>query len=112
MESDRFEDAITFDHLRFLHEINDGLGGNVYPNVSDMGPKLHRKIDIIEERTTAGVRVVVVWEHRPIADEILAPRAKLPTAVDTPPKYGSGIIGGLGPPSTNGVNCEEPVKVI
>ena len=54
----------------------------------------------------------MVWEHRPIADEILAPRAKPPTATGTPPKYGSGIIGGLGPPFTSSVDCEEPVKMI
>jgi len=54
----------------------------------------------------------MVREHGPIADEILAPRAKLPTAADTPSKYCSSIIGGLGPPFTSGVDCEEPVKMI
>lgn len=48
-ESDRFADVIALDHLRFLNEINDGLGGSVYPDVSDMSPKLPDKIDVVEE---------------------------------------------------------------
>lgn len=48
-KSDWFEDVIPLDHFRFLYEINDGPGGNVYPNVSDMSPKLLDKIVVVEE---------------------------------------------------------------
>jgi len=41
--------VITLDHLRFLHKVNNGLGGNVYPNTSEVGPKFFNKIDVIEE---------------------------------------------------------------
>ena len=46
---DRFEDVITFDYLRFLYKIKDGLCGNLCPYVSDIRPKLLDKIDVIEE---------------------------------------------------------------
>ena len=102
---------IALSHIGFLHEIDDGPGGNVRPDVGDMGSKLLSEIDIVEEGTTARVRVFMVWKHRPIADEILAPCSKSSTAACTLPENGSGMVGGLCPPHTGGVGREEPIEM-
>jgi len=54
----------------------------------------------------------VVWKHRPIANEILAPRPKPSTAASSLPKDGSGIISSLDPPSTGSIERKEPIKMI
>ena len=112
VKSDRLEDVITLGHIRLPHEIDNGLGGNVCPDIGDMSPQLLDKISVVEEGPTAGVRVVMVREIEPIANEVLAPCSKPSTAVSALPKDGSSIISGLDPPSTSGIEREKSIKMI
>ena len=111
-EGNRFTDTVTFDHLRFLDEINDSLGRNVCPDVSDVNEQLLDEIDIVNEGTAAGVCVAVVWKRRPVTNEILCPLPKPSTTASTLPDNGSSVIGSLDPSFTRGVNCKEPIQVI
>ena len=111
-KSDRSKDTITFDYLGFLHEVNNGLGRNICPSVSDVAEQFLGEIGIIEEGTATRVRMIMVWKCRAVTDEVLAPCSKPSTATGTPPEYFSGIICGLDPSFTGSVDCEKSIELI
>ena len=112
VESNRFEDTIMLHHLGFLREIDNSLGRNVCPDFCNMTKQLLDEINIVKEGIATGVRIVVIWKHRPVTDKILAPRSEPSTAAGTLPEEESGIISGLDPSFTSGINREEPIEVI
>ena len=69
-------------------------------------------MDIIKEGTTTGVHIAVIWKCRTVTTKVLAPHSKLSTAGGALPKYGSGIVSGLDPSFTSGVDCKEPIEII
>ena len=111
-ESDQVDDMVTGYHLQFPHKINDSLGGNMCPDVSNVCTQLLSKTDVIEGGIAPGVCIVVVWKSRAVPDEILPPRSKPLTAASALPKDGSSIIARLSPSFTSGIDCEEVIEVI
>ena len=103
---------ITFHCLGFLHEINNGLGRNVCPNVGYVSEEVLNKISIVEEGTTTGIRIVVEWKCGPIANEISGPQSKPSTTANTPPDGCGCVISGLSPSFTGNVNSKESIQVI
>ena len=103
---------ITLRYVRFLHEINNGLGGNVCPNVGYVSEQVLDKIDIAEEGTTAGICVVVEWKCGPIVNEIPGPQSKPPTTASTLPNGYGRVISSLNPSFAGDVDSKESIQVI
>lgn len=111
-ERDGVDDMVPCYHLRLPHKIDDSLGRNVCPNISDVHTQLLDEIGIIKKGTAPGVHIVVVWKSRAVPDKFLPPHSKPPTAASTLPEDGSSIISCLGPSFTANVDRKEAIKII